>query len=109
MQVIPITSPSDYFEITVPFGNDVWTFIFVWNNTYSLFSVDSQLNGDTIISGAPVLPGAFILPDFDKGYNFIFLSSDRAIQDGDQIIDDLGSKLIMYQVLPDEWKAFLGV
>ena len=91
MQLIPINNPIDYFEITCPIGQLVWTFIFTWNESYQLFHVDVLLNGNPYIYSVAVLGGVFILPDFSNGYNFFFLGEV-------DVIADLGDKMQLMQL-----------
>lgn len=98
MRTIPISSPIDYFEITVPLGQLIWNFTFTWNSTYSLFYVDVFLNGQPYIYSVAVLGGVFVLPDFSKGYNFFFVGNCNAIE-------DLGTQLKMMQILTVDAEA----
>jgi hypothetical protein len=101
MKVIPIQNPIDYFEITTPNGNDIWTFIFTWSEKYSMFHVDALLNGSIYTYSVAVLGGVFVFKDFSLGYNFYFLGETRTYT-------DLGNSMIMY-LLTTEDATELGI
>jgi hypothetical protein len=98
MNIIPIANPVKFFEFTTRVGNDSWRFVFKWNESFSLYHVDAFLGSESKVYGKAVLGGIFVLPNFNRGYNFLFLGGDF------KTYTDLGLTLKMYTLNQDEAK-----
>jgi len=92
MNLIPIPNPTGYFQFVTNVGNDVWLFVFTWNQKYSLFHVDVYLNNEPQILSKGVHGGVQLLNDYSNGYNFLLYGTDPTAP------ADLGVTLKLYQI-----------